>query len=214
MSGPVSGEDVEAVEAFYALRGTDARVLVSPYADPSLFEHLGDRGFRLVELDTVLVRRMKLADREVPRREGVVVRRASLADAAAWVRTSLIGFAPPGSDPDLSRAPLFEAGFDDPANTFLTGVVDGVAAGGAALRVEGSTGYFFAASTVPAFRGRGVQGALIAARVALAAEAGCDFVYTVTSAGTGSQRNFERAGFGPVYSQALLVKRYSTRTIS
>ncbi len=58
MNGPVSAEDVEALIRFYRDRGTEARILVSPYADPSLFEQLGERGFRLVDLDTVLVRRV------------------------------------------------------------------------------------------------------------------------------------------------------------
>jgi ribosomal protein S18 acetylase RimI-like enzyme len=212
MSGPVSAADVEALEDFYRSRGTDARVLVSPFADESLFEHLGARGFQLVELATVLVRRIDLADRApspgLRPPHAVVVRRAALADASAWVHASLSGFAPPGEGPALDRAPIFEAAFEDPDIAYFTGTVAGVVAGAAALHVHGPTAYFFAASTLAAFRGRGVQGALIAARLALAAEAGCDLGYTVTAAGGASQRNFERAGFAPAYSQALLVKRF------
>jgi ribosomal protein S18 acetylase RimI-like enzyme len=212
MSVPVSREDVEAIEAFYGARACDARIVVSPFAHPSLFEHLGERGFRLEALDTVLVRRITPADRAPNTRSGVSVHRA--ADAAAWVRLSLTGFAPEGSGPALDRAPYYQAGFDDPGKAFLVAEVDGVAAGAGALFLAGDIAYFFAASTLPAYRGRGVQGALVAARLALAAEAGCELGYLVTDAGSGSQRNFERAGFTTAYSQAQLVKRYTTRTIA
>jgi GNAT superfamily N-acetyltransferase len=67
---------------------------------------------------------------------------------------------------------------------------------------------WLAASTLPALRGRGVQGALIAARLAAARDAGCDLAFAGTAPGSASQRNFERCGFAPVYSQALLVKRF------
>jgi GNAT superfamily N-acetyltransferase len=215
MSGPVSREDVEALEAFYASRGADARVVVSPFAHPSLFEHLGERGFQLSSLDSVLVRlvrRLTPADEAGPAHPGIAVHRA--ADAAAWVRLSLTGFAPEGSGPAMERAPYYEAGFENAGCVFLTAEVDGVAAGGGALLVADGIGYFFAASTLPAYRGRGVQTALLAARLALAAEAGCDLGYMVTDAGSASQRNFERAGFTTAYSQACLVKRYTTRTIA
>jgi GNAT superfamily N-acetyltransferase len=124
------------------------------------------------------------------------------------VHTSLAGFAPPGQAPAFERAPFFEAAFHNPGVVYFTATVDGIAAGGGALQIHGSTAYFFAASTLPAFRGRGVQGALIAARLGCAGEAGCDLAYTITIAGSASQRNFERAGFAPAYSQALLVKRF------
>ena len=212
MSGPVSREDVEALEDFYASRGADARVVVSPFAHPSLLEHLGERGFRLTALDSVLVRRLTPADLAASGSPGVSVHRAT--DAAAWVRLSLTGFAPEGSDPDMARAPYYEAGFNSPGSVFLTAEVDGVAAGGGALLVADGIAYFFAASTLPAYRGRGVQTALLAARLALAAEAGCDLGYMMTDAGSGSQRNFERAGFTTAYSQASLVKPYPTRTIA
>lgn len=207
MHGPVTAEEVEALEDFYRSRGADARVGVSPFADPSLFERLGERGFRLVDLDTVLVHRVH--GDPVPPPPGVAVHRAAIADAAAWVRTSLTGFAPPGEAPSLDRAPIFEAAFHNPAVEYFTATVDGAVAGGGAFLVRGTTGYFFAASTIPAFRGRGAQGALIAARLVRARETGCDLSYTMTAAGSGSQRNFERAGFASAYSQALLVKRFT-----
>ena len=207
MRGVVRAADADALETFYRSRDTEARVLVSPFADTSLFERLGERGFALADFDTVLIRRIDRAE-AFPLPPGVAVRRAALEDAAAWVHTSLAGFAPPGQAPGFDRAPILEAAFHDPTAIHLTGTVGGHVAGGGALHLHGTTAHFFAASTLPAFRGRGVQGALIAARLAAARDAGCDLAFAVTSAGSASQRNFERAGFAPAYSQALLMKRF------
>ena len=105
MTAPVEAADVEALESFYRSRGTEARILVSPYADESLLARLGERGFRLVDLDTVLVRRLAAAEPRTARpAEGaapLAVRVVPPEDGAAWVRTSLAGFAPPGEAPAL-----------------------------------------------------------------------------------------------------------------
>jgi GNAT superfamily N-acetyltransferase len=92
---------------------------------------------------------------------------------------------------------------------YLFASVGGAIGGTAAVYLHGGAAYLFAASTLAEHRGRGVQGALIAARLALAIERGADLAFTVTAAGSTSQRNFERRGFQPVYSQALLIKQFA-----
>jgi N-acetylglutamate synthase-like GNAT family acetyltransferase len=82
----------------------------------------------------------------------------------------------------------------------------GAIAGTAAVHCHASTARLFAASTLAAYRGQGAQSALIAARLAFARDNGCDLAFASTAAGSASQRNFERHGFRPVYSQALLIK--------
>jgi GNAT superfamily N-acetyltransferase len=61
-------------------------------------------------------------------------------------------------------------------------------------------------STLPRFRKRGVQTALLHARMKLAAEAGCEFAVIVTQGGSASQRNAERLGFAVAYSKATVQK--------
>lgn len=76
-------------------------------------------------------------------------------------------------------------------------------AGAAALFVGGSTGYLGLAGTLPDYRGRGVQSALLAARIRRARELGCDLVTTETGEcrddrPSNSYRNILRAGFSEV----------------
>ena len=79
-------------------------------------------------------------------------------------------------------------------------------AGGGAVSLRRGVATFFSTSTRPAFRGQGVQTALIRARLAHAAAAGCDLAMVRTTPGSGSQRNVERAGFGVVYTKGVLAR--------
>jgi GNAT superfamily N-acetyltransferase len=54
-------------------------------------------------------------------------------------------------------------------------------------------------STIPAERGRGVQGALIRHRLRVARDAGCSIATTSTVVGGASERNVQRYGFRATY---------------
>jgi ribosomal protein S18 acetylase RimI-like enzyme len=81
--------------------------------------------------------------------------------------------------------------------------IDGQAAGAALLTLDGDFGYLANASTLPEFRNRGVQAALIAARMADAAAARADSVASQAEFGSASQRNLERAGLCVAYTKAV-----------
>ena len=79
--------------------------------------------------------------------------------------------------------------------------VDGQAAAAGALLVHEGVALFAGASTVPEFRRRGLQGALLAARMSYAREQGCDLAMMVAEAGSNSQRNAQRQGFLVAYTR-------------
>ncbi|APR79354.1 acetyltransferase [Minicystis rosea] len=210
MRAPVTGEDIDALEDFYRSRGTGARIFVSPFADRSLFGELGTRGFRLDELDTILLRPIDLdhAEGSAIGASSVEVTVARPEDAAAWVAASLAGFGAVDGPSREERTAVFEAAFTIPSAVYFVASIGAAIAGTAALFLHGPIAYFFAASTLAAHRGRGVQAALIQARLAFARNAGCDLACTGAAAGSASHRNFERMGFSPAYSQALLIKDF------
>ena len=63
------------------------------------------------------------------------------------------------------------------------------------------------AATRPSHRRRGVQSSLLAARLARAAEAGCDVAVVTTQPGSKSQQNVQRQGFELLYTRAVLVRQ-------
>jgi GNAT superfamily N-acetyltransferase len=79
-------------------------------------------------------------------------------------------------------------------------------AGGAAVSTRGGVCGLFGASTLPAFRRRGVQTALMSARLAWATERGCDLAVSIAQPGSASHRNIERRGFRVAYSRTKLIR--------
>jgi N-acetylglutamate synthase-like GNAT family acetyltransferase len=76
--------------------------------------------------------------------------------------------------------------------------VEGRAVGAASLHVHHHVGWLRAATVLPEARGRGIQRALIAARLADAARLGCDLAGSLADAGGVSAANLERLGFAEV----------------
>jgi ribosomal protein S18 acetylase RimI-like enzyme len=81
--------------------------------------------------------------------------------------------------------------------------------GGASLRLDDGVAQFSGAATLPQFRRRGVQTALLRARLADAALAGCNVAVVVTQPASKSQQNVQREGFALLYARQLLVKAAS-----
>lgn len=66
----------------------------------------------------------------------------------------------------------------------------------------------FGDATVVSARGHGLQRALIQHRLAHASRAGCDLAVAVVVPGTGSHRNYERAGFQLVYMRVNVEREW------
>ena len=88
--------------------------------------------------------------------------------------------------------------------------IDGEAAGGCAGRIipEARIAALFGASTLPEFRGRGVQSALIALRLHEASKAACEYAVVSANPGSGSQRNMERRGFRVAYTKLVMRREW------
>ena len=85
--------------------------------------------------------------------------------------------------------------------------IDGELVGPATLRLDDGLAQLCGAATLPAWRRRGVQTALLQRRLADAAAAGCDLALMTTSPGTKSQENGLKQGFALLYVRALMVKQ-------
>jgi GNAT superfamily N-acetyltransferase len=202
IDGEVKADELARVEDFYARHGARARVVTSPWTHASLFELLAARGFRVASHDNILTRDIDGDAR--PSAPGVTVTRVVPTPEAvlAWGRIVRVGF---DMDAEDERFVLADRVFERSTTaTLYTGSVGGEPAGGSALDLRDGMATLFATSTLPAFRRRGVQGALIAARLAYALEQGADLAVVITSPGSDSQRNLEtRYGFRVGYTIAV-----------
>lgn len=200
---PVVPADIDQVENFYFSRGADAQIDIVPAADESLFNLLRERPYRLFELNNVMVIDL-LPDRcfrsEV---EGFEIRRAGQQEARTCAE--VLGRCFSGAPADF--ADMVASMFAAPALTFLAlGKGTPVAAATGLVIDDARLMALFGAGTLPDYRGKGIQTAMLGARLNAAKDAGCSLAVTVTRGGTTSQRNAERLGFRVAYSKATMIR--------
>jgi hypothetical protein len=87
-----------------------------------------------------------------------------------------------------------------PGRIHFIATIDGTPCAMGSLTLRDGIGFLSAAATLPAFRGRRCQQALIAARMHCAAWSGCDLVVGESGFGLTSQRNMERCGMRIAYN--------------
>ncbi|CAN5924394.1 GNAT family N-acetyltransferase [soil metagenome] len=203
LDGPVQPDDLARVEELYARHGDRARVVTSPWTDGSLFELLARRGYRVTGHDNILTRTLDDEPLPPPAAGVTVAPVARGRDAVnAWGRIVRVGF---GMDVDDERFASADRVFEvSTTGTLYLGSVDGVPAGGSALDLRDRMATLFATSTIPALRRRGVQGALVSARLLHARGEGADLAVVLTDPGSESQRNLEtHHGFRVGYTSTL-----------
>ncbi len=196
--GPTTAESLSGIEAFFESRGAECTHEVSSLAGLETIALLVDRGYRPVELSTVLVQPID-GELAVPSSQ-LLVRPALAADRDAWIQTSVAGWS---DDPAL--APLIreisEVAFENRTMTRFLVERDGTAIATGALGVHDGVALLAGASTIRDGRGLGAQNLLLAARLAAARQHGCQIAMMVTAPGSTSQRNAERRGFRVAYTR-------------
>jgi GNAT superfamily N-acetyltransferase len=183
-------------------------------ADPRMAALLTGRGYRLVGFENVLARRVS-DDLAPVGGSDVSVSVVDASDAASWMDAVTTGFL----HPDVFDGPVSHESFDRAAleRTYqrfatLPGVVRLLArhprevAGGGSLYLHDRIALLCGAATLPSHRRRGVQAALLQARLAHARAAGCELAVVTTQPGSKSQENVQRQGFELIYSRAVLIR--------
>lgn len=213
LDGVVADDDVEAMVEFYVSRGVEPRVELSPFADPSLIAALGKRGFVIREFEHVLARELPAGedlDARLPfgRPAGLELERVDKSDAAAIdsaVEATLIGFFPDGNVPQAMRDACRSALLLDSALTFAARI-DGQLVAAGSLSSSSQVASLMGVSTATAFRRRGIQQALMVARLAAARERGCVLVTIGSRPGMPTERNAIRLGFRVAYTKVIVVR--------
>jgi GNAT superfamily N-acetyltransferase len=211
LNGPVSAADLERVEQFYCSRHATAQVDVCPLTDLGLLEMLKTRRYVMAELNNVLYLRLSRKKRTTKLSSEIVIHPVRRGQSDVFADIVARSFFPQGNQPREFHqwiTPMFEFSGVVTFLAFLQGKPIASAAG--LVIPEYNIFALFGDATLTEFRGRGLQRALIAARLAKAADAGIDVAVVVTQGGSTSQRNYERAGFRTAYSKATLVKTFDS----
>ena len=195
-------ESMDRIERFFLDRGAPVMHEVCPLAGVATLDLLCARGYRPIEISSVLYQPLESKpDRAIGDDGEIAVRVIGSGEAPLWAKISARGWA--HDHPELqgfleSFGTLVAA--RDESVCFLAELNGEPGAAGVLCLHEG-VALFGGASTVPEMRRRGLQSALLAARMGYAVEHGCDLAMMVTEAGSQSQRNAERTGLRIAYTR-------------
>ena len=212
LDGAVSHEDFDRLEDFYRSRNETVRVETCPLADSSLIRHFGERGYRVTEFSNVMA--LPLGESDLSNAapagapQGVTIERIGKEQMDLWTLTVSQGFSEnfPVTQEILDVMKMFALGSH--VECYLARV-DGAVAGGATLALREGVAGLFGASTLPAFRNRGVQTALLKLRLERAVTENCDLAVCIAQPGGISQRNVMRQGFSVLYTRAKFERTWS-----
>jgi len=211
-SGVPSAGALEEIEDAFAVLGSPVQIELAHLGDPQIGKVLTERGYLLIGFENVLGVALAFEPGRIAP-SGIEVRASGDDQFEAWLRLITEGFSRPDTQgvPSHEEFPreVIERAERDAAAAGATRYIalrGGELAGAASLRLADGVAQLTGAATVPAHRRRGVQGALLSARLAVAAAAGCDIAVITTQPGSKSQQNAQRRGFDLLYTRAILEK--------
>jgi len=211
--GVPSTADLEEIEQAFAGCGAPVQVELAHLADPAIGALLTERGYRLVSYENVLGRAIDSEpDRVIA--PGVEVRPSGDDEFEPWFDVVADGVAHPDAEgvpshEEFPREVVQRAERDLVAAgvTRYVALCDGVVVGGGGVRIAEGIAQLTGAATAPSHRRRGIHSALLSARLADVAAAGCDIAVVTTQPGSKSQQNVQRRGFDLLYTRAVLVRQ-------
>lgn len=222
MKGLVTDTDIEQLEALHTTTELSPAILLCPYADQSVLQALAMRNYVLDGFLNIYARSLHDIQVEVDPYmsfsedltfgpDMIVSRGTANEDTTSkFIHASVAGFKDDGRSVEVLES-LAETAVLRRDTILYFGHIDGQIAGcGAMALMEtkyGLVAHLYIDSTTPKFRGRGVQRALIRARLNDAKSLGYDFatIHCLPSIGTG--RNAEKEGFGLAYTKPMMAKR-------
>ena len=197
-----TAEHLDRIEAFFKDRGAPVFHEVSPMADLSLLSLLGERGYRPIELTSVMYRPLAgetIAD-AVDNTE-IVTRRIEEDDADLWAATAARGWATEHESlADFMLAFGKIAARTGGGSPFIA-EINGEPVAAAGFAIYDDVCILAGAATVPEARNKGAQNALLAARLRYAQERDCSLAMMCALPGGQSQKNAQKNGFNIAYTR-------------
>jgi len=198
----VTVEHLDEIESFFKVRGAPVFHEISPLADQSILTLLGERGYRPIELTSVMFRDLTnaIAKPSVSNPD-ISTRQIDESDADLWAETSARGWATIHESLADFMLPFGKIAARTSGGHPFIAEINGEAVGAAGFGIYDDVCLLAGASTVPEARNRGVQNALLDARLRLAKESGCSLAMICALPGSQSQKNAQKNGFQIAYTR-------------
>jgi hypothetical protein len=199
----ITNAEMEKLEAFFIDRGAPVFHEVSPMADTAIMPLLNERGYRPIEMSSILFRQLDAAELVASDRKNpdLTTRVISPGEVDLWARTSAAGWATEHESLADFMYTFGRVGAQCQGAYPFIAELDGAAISTGSLFLHEDVAILAGASTIPEGRNRGAQNALLHARLKLAAEKGCTLAVMGASPGSQSQKNAQKNGFQIAYTR-------------
>ncbi|MGE0481399.1 MAG: GNAT family N-acetyltransferase [Phycisphaerae bacterium] len=212
LDGPVPRAELESVLAWYESAGVEPRFEVAPFVDLAFIDDCAALGMVVRAFENTFVRALDREESIRPLVDPPPELAVAIVDArdAHAVRTYSIvatsGFFPPGVSPREEDLAVSARAVRHPRTVAFTASLGGRVVGAGAMEVAGDIAGLFGLSVLPEFRRRGIQQALLAARLNEAARRGATLATISARPGIATERNVRRMGFQLAYTKVVLVR--------
>jgi len=190
--------ELKVIEDFYKLvNHKRVDIELCPYVGTDLAEFLSARGYGISELSTVSY--LELSSYvPVDCGGGYEIRVMRPQEYALWVECVVMGFGFPEAREQFTR-------YISAKGIVVFGAfVEGKLVAGGTVSMQGDVCDLAVASTLPEFRGRGLQTGLLQARLGFARQMGMRLAAVTTSPGSVSELNCQGVGFRVAYNRVKM----------
>lgn len=195
MHGPEPVGRLQRLVDYYVSRGRVPRLQVPQGADPGWLDSLTSMGFRAYDVDTVLVRALGEAAPQDPGPISFIrVDPENPEHLDQWVQAQCEGFRP-HETPSHGAIEIALRVARSPRAVCLLVCWEGALAGSGGVEFYEQSAVLFGGATLPQFRKRGLQTALITERLRIAQGQGAEYALIGSEPDGPTQRNATRAGF-------------------
>lgn len=202
----ITAEHLDEIEAFFAKHDAPVFHEISPLADPSHMELLASRGYRPVELTSVMCRDLASGVEKRERNAELQTRVITPDEVDKWARTSAEAWK---TEHEALGEFMFNFGSISAqckgAFPYIAELVGRPIATGM-LFIYGDICMLAGASTIPSGRNKGAQTALLEDRLSFAAARGCTLAIMGAAPGSQSQTNAQKNGFQIAYTRTKWQK--------
>ncbi len=197
-----TAESMDRIEEFFLDRGAAVMLEVCPLAGVAMLDLLCARGYKPIEISSVLYQPVAAAVASSPFDSGrISVRTTAPEELSVWVSVNARGWSHdhPEYQSFLESFGALSAAREE--SVCFLAELDGQPGAAGVLCLHEGVALFGGAATLPEMRRQGLQAVLLEARMRYALEHGCDLAMMVAEAGSQSQRNAERKGFRIAYTR-------------
>lgn len=192
--------EIERIEHFYrSLNHPRVDIELCPYAGQQLGVFLSQRGYQISELNNISVLDVGKWQRAELDEDQFTIQKIPSDEFAEWSKRIAMGFGYPDA-----REQFFH--YINAQGITAFAVYDqGQIIAGATIAMHGSVCDLGVTSTLPLYRGKGLQKKLIAARLNFASQNGMEIATVTTEPGSVSDLNIQKVGFRSAYTRIKMT---------